>query len=218
MGLLPASGDSFPAPRRDCASAVLPNGNILIHGGGNADLEETSSDGWILDTSATPMPWQSVEALLQLGKRKNHAADKAVSLVLFCFGMPLLNIWHWGIQTGFSSRINIDLPVDVLTSGERSAATDYGIYYVTARVFLQSNIDPFVHGQLYAILPCVRRQTGHVPSGLTTHTKQPTIANKSRGPFSAGVRAVTRTQKLHTPELIFNFKHGFPPLLLLVTY
>ncbi|KIM67639.1 hypothetical protein SCLCIDRAFT_1113083 [Scleroderma citrinum Foug A] len=111
--------------------------------------------------------------------------------------------------------INIDLPVDVLTSGERSAATDYGIYYVTARVFLQSNIDPFVHGQLYAILPCVRRQTGHVPSGLTTHTKQPTIANKSRGPFSAGVRAVTRTQKLHTPELIFNFKHGFPPLLLL---
>jgi len=89
--LLPVSGGSLPGPRRDFASTVLPNGNILIHGGGNADLEETYSDGWILDTSTTPMTWQSIEALSQVGKRKNHAAIQAGGLVLFCFGTPLPN-------------------------------------------------------------------------------------------------------------------------------
>ena len=91
--LLPVSGGPSPSPRRDFASAVLPNGNILIHGGGNADLEETYSDGWILDTSATPMTWQSVEALSQIGQRMDHAAIQAGGLVLFCFGTPLPKIW-----------------------------------------------------------------------------------------------------------------------------
>ena len=85
--LLPVSAGSLPSPRRDFASAVLPNGNILIHGGGNANLEETYDDGWILDTSTTPMTWKSVEALSQVGKRKNHAAIQAGGLVLFCFGI-----------------------------------------------------------------------------------------------------------------------------------
>ncbi|KAL4066923.1 hypothetical protein V8B97DRAFT_1958378 [Scleroderma yunnanense] len=84
--LLPVSSSSLPAPRRNFASVVLPNGNILIHGGGDADLQETYSDGWILDTSATPMTWQSIETLSQVGKRKDHAAIQAGGLVLFCFG------------------------------------------------------------------------------------------------------------------------------------
>ncbi|KAI6042539.1 hypothetical protein EDC04DRAFT_2506759, partial [Pisolithus marmoratus] len=84
--LLVVSTTSLPIPRREFAAVSLPDGNILIHGGADAVLQQTYSDGWILDTGAVPMTWKSVEALSQVGARKNHFAVQAGGLVLFGFG------------------------------------------------------------------------------------------------------------------------------------
>lgn len=84
--LLVVSNSSLPTSRREFAAVSLPDGNILIHGGADAALQQTYSDGWILDTGTTPMTWKSVEALSQIGARKNHFAVQAGGLVLFGFG------------------------------------------------------------------------------------------------------------------------------------
>ncbi|KAH7925830.1 hypothetical protein BV22DRAFT_1194857 [Leucogyrophana mollusca] len=84
--LLPVSSASLPNPRRDFAAVVLVNGEILIQGGGDGQLENTYSDGWVLDTSQNPMVWQAVEALEQIGPRKDHFAIQVGGQVLFGFG------------------------------------------------------------------------------------------------------------------------------------
>ncbi|KAH7890564.1 hypothetical protein F5I97DRAFT_47380 [Phlebopus sp. FC_14] len=84
--VLLVSNSSLASPRRDFSAVVLSNGNILIHGGGDAQLETTYSDGWILDTSQIPMVWQNVEVLAQVGPRKDHFAIQTGGLVLFGFG------------------------------------------------------------------------------------------------------------------------------------
>ncbi|KAI6129827.1 hypothetical protein EV401DRAFT_2066580 [Pisolithus croceorrhizus] len=84
--LLVVSNTSLPVPRREFVAVSLPNGNILIHGGADALLQQTYSDGWILETGTTPMTWKSVEALSQVGARKNHFAAQAGGFVLFGFG------------------------------------------------------------------------------------------------------------------------------------
>ena len=83
---LSISNQSLPTPRRDFAAVVLSNGQVLIHGGGDAQLQATYSDGWILDTGQNPMAWISVAELAQLGQRKDHFAVQAGGYVLFCFG------------------------------------------------------------------------------------------------------------------------------------
>ena len=83
---LSISNESLPSPRRDFAAVVLSNGKVLIHGGGDAQLQTTYSDGWILDTGQNPMVWNSVAALAQVGQRKDHFAVQAGGCVLFCFG------------------------------------------------------------------------------------------------------------------------------------
>ncbi|KAI9570563.1 hypothetical protein HD554DRAFT_2188395 [Boletus coccyginus] len=83
---LSISNESLPNPRRDFAAVVLSNGQVLIHGGGDAQLQATYSDGWILDTGQNPMSWNSVPALAQLGQRKDHFAVQAGGCVFFCFG------------------------------------------------------------------------------------------------------------------------------------
>lgn len=83
---LSISNESLPSPRRDFAAVVLSNGQVLIHGGGDAQLQATYSDGWILDTGQNPMSWNSVPALAQLGQRKDHLAVQANGCVFFCFG------------------------------------------------------------------------------------------------------------------------------------
>ncbi|KAF8442444.1 hypothetical protein L210DRAFT_3536619 [Boletus edulis BED1] len=83
---LSISNKSLPSPRRDFAAVVLSNGQVLIHGGGDTQLQATYSDGWILDTGQNPMVWNGVAALTQLGQRKDHSAVLASGCVLFCFG------------------------------------------------------------------------------------------------------------------------------------
>jgi hypothetical protein len=83
---LSISNESLPSPRRDFAAVVLSNGQVLIHGGGDAQLQTTYSDGWILDTGQNPMVWNSAASLAQLGQRIDHFAVQAGGYVLFCFG------------------------------------------------------------------------------------------------------------------------------------
>lgn len=77
---------TMPNPRRDFAAVVLATGEILIHGGGDGDLQTTYSDGWILNTTQSPMVWQEAPSLQQLGARKDHLAVQCNGQVLFAFG------------------------------------------------------------------------------------------------------------------------------------
>ena len=76
-----------PAPRRGFAAVWLSDDRVLIHGGADAELQSTLTDGWILDTSTNPMTWTSVSALTSIGPRRDHFAIQYGSLVLFGFGM-----------------------------------------------------------------------------------------------------------------------------------
>ncbi|KAG2146140.1 uncharacterized protein EDB93DRAFT_1286409 [Suillus bovinus] len=80
------SNSTIPNPRRDFAAVVLATGEILIHGGGDGELQTTYGDGWILNTTQNPMVWQEVQSLQQLGARKNHLAVQCNGQVLFAFG------------------------------------------------------------------------------------------------------------------------------------
>ncbi|KII85112.1 hypothetical protein PLICRDRAFT_45232 [Plicaturopsis crispa FD-325 SS-3] len=80
------STSSLPSPRRAFAAVLLGSGKILIHGGSDEAFASTYSDGWILDTTQNPMTWASVEALSQLGARRDHFAAAVGSKVMFGFG------------------------------------------------------------------------------------------------------------------------------------
>ena len=78
---------SLPSPRRNFAAVVLSDGRILIHGGSDAVLQTTYSDGWILDTTRDPMVWSQVDSLSSLGARRDHMAVAAGSVLMFGFGV-----------------------------------------------------------------------------------------------------------------------------------
>lgn len=80
------SASNLPSPRRGFAAVKLDGDRVLIHGGGDATLQTTYSDGWILDTSQNPASWSSLSQLSQLGPRKDHFAIAMGSEVVFGFG------------------------------------------------------------------------------------------------------------------------------------
>ena len=77
---------TLPTGRRNFAAVVLSDGRILIHGGSDAVLQTTFSDGWILDTTKNPMAWTHVDALSNLGSRRDHMVVAIGSVVIFGFG------------------------------------------------------------------------------------------------------------------------------------
>ena len=81
---------TLPTARRNFAAVVLPDGRILIHGGSDAVLQTTYSDGWILDTTQDPMVWTQLDSLSVLGPRRDHMAVAIGSVVIFGFGEPLI--------------------------------------------------------------------------------------------------------------------------------
>ncbi len=83
---LSISSDNLPAPRRAFATVWLSDDRILIHGGADAELQNSFSDGWILDTSKNPMTWSNVSALSDIGPRRDHFAIESGSSVLIGFG------------------------------------------------------------------------------------------------------------------------------------
>lgn len=77
---------TLPTARRNFAAVVLSDGRILIHGGSDAVLQTTYSDGWILDTTQDPMVWTQIDSLSALGPRRDHMAVTIGSVVIFGFG------------------------------------------------------------------------------------------------------------------------------------
>lgn len=77
---------TLPSGRRNFAAVVLSDGRILIHGGSDAVLQTTYSDGWILDTTMDPMVWTQVDSLSALGPRRDHMAVAIGPVVIFGFG------------------------------------------------------------------------------------------------------------------------------------
>ena len=76
-----------PSPRRNFAIALLSNNQILIHGGGDATLQNLYSDGAILNLQMTPISWVSAPALGDtLGAFIDHMAIGVGNSVLFGFG------------------------------------------------------------------------------------------------------------------------------------
>ncbi|OSX57606.1 hypothetical protein POSPLADRAFT_1049841 [Postia placenta MAD-698-R-SB12] len=80
------SASSLPDPRRGFAATLVDGGKVVIQGGADAQLQTSYSDGWILDTTKSPMVWTSVSALSELGPRRDHFAVALGSQVLFGFG------------------------------------------------------------------------------------------------------------------------------------
>ena len=80
------NGDTLPSGRRAFACAWLEGDKIIIHGGSDASFQTSYSDGWILDTTSSPMEWSNIAALSQLGARRDHTAVQVGSQVLFFFG------------------------------------------------------------------------------------------------------------------------------------
>lgn len=85
------SSTNVPFGRRAFASTWIEGDRILIQGGSDAELQTTYSDGWILDTTASPMTWTNISALAQVGARRDHFAVQAGNQVLFGFGWYLLS-------------------------------------------------------------------------------------------------------------------------------
>ncbi|GJE94620.1 hypothetical protein PsYK624_107910 [Phanerochaete sordida] len=83
---LSVSSASVPPPRRNFAATVLDSGRVLIHGGSDAVIQNSLSDGWVLDTTQSPMVWSNVSALTQLGPRRDHFAVGLGAIAIFGFG------------------------------------------------------------------------------------------------------------------------------------
>ncbi|KAI8980072.1 hypothetical protein BD414DRAFT_421167 [Trametes punicea] len=83
---LSVSTSSLPSPRRGFAATMLSDGRVLIQGGADAQMQNVFSDGWVLDTTQNPMVWSAVDALSQVGPRRDHFAVALSSEVLFGFG------------------------------------------------------------------------------------------------------------------------------------
>ncbi|CCM03611.1 uncharacterized protein FIBRA_05749 [Fibroporia radiculosa] len=84
--LLPVADTSLPTPRRGFAATLVDGGKVVIQGGADAQLETSYSDGWVLDTTTSPMVWTQVAALSELGPRRDHFAVGLGTQVLFGFG------------------------------------------------------------------------------------------------------------------------------------
>ncbi|TFK90688.1 galactose oxidase [Polyporus arcularius HHB13444] len=79
--------DAFlPSPRRGFAAVALDDGKVLIQGGADADMQNIFSDGWVLDTTQSPLVWSSLDALSQVGPRRDHFAVAVGSEVFLGFG------------------------------------------------------------------------------------------------------------------------------------
>lgn len=77
---------SVPTPRRAFAAVAIDNNKILIQGGSDINLQTNLDNGWILDVSKNPAVWTSVDALTQVGLRRDHFAVFSNGQVIFGFG------------------------------------------------------------------------------------------------------------------------------------
>ncbi|KAG6813961.1 hypothetical protein H0H92_005216 [Tricholoma furcatifolium] len=103
------SSASLPSPRRAFAATTISGGMVLIQGGSDAVLQNNFEDGWILDPSQNPMVWTQVQALSQVGARRDHTAVSSGDQVIFCFG-------YGGSQASSATLYIFDLVTGAFTS------------------------------------------------------------------------------------------------------
>ncbi|KAK0469742.1 uncharacterized protein EV420DRAFT_60223 [Desarmillaria tabescens] len=84
--LISLSTTILPNPRRAFASTCIDGNKVVIQGGSDASYQTTYSDGWILDLSQDSLNWVEVDALTQVGARRDHFAVPIGSSVMFGFG------------------------------------------------------------------------------------------------------------------------------------
>ncbi|PPQ92235.1 hypothetical protein CVT25_008917 [Psilocybe cyanescens] len=77
---------NVPSPRMAFVAVLISGGKIIIHGGSDANLQNNFPDGWVLDTTQSPMTWTPIDALSQLGPRRDHFGISAGDQVIFGFG------------------------------------------------------------------------------------------------------------------------------------
>jgi len=77
---------SLPSPRMAFAAVHFDAGKVIIHGGSNSVLQTNFADGWMLDTSKNPWTWSQIDALTQVGARRDHFAVALGGQVIFGFG------------------------------------------------------------------------------------------------------------------------------------
>jgi hypothetical protein len=82
-----------PTPRIAFAATHLGGGLILIHGGSGPDLQSCLMDGWILDTTKRLWTWTRVDALSQIGAKRDHFAVTIGGQVIFGFGKHCRSIF-----------------------------------------------------------------------------------------------------------------------------
>ncbi|KZT02273.1 galactose oxidase [Laetiporus sulphureus 93-53] len=80
------SSSTLPNSRRGFAATLVDGQKVVLQGGADADLTISYSDGWVLDTTQSPMVWSEVSALSEMGARRDHFAVALGSEVLFGFG------------------------------------------------------------------------------------------------------------------------------------
>ena len=83
---LQVSNTVLPSPRRGFVAVAVDDGKVLVQGGADADMQNVFSDGWVLDTTQNPMVWSTVDALSQVGARRDHFAVAVGSEVFLGFG------------------------------------------------------------------------------------------------------------------------------------
>ncbi|KAF9532457.1 hypothetical protein CPB83DRAFT_846822 [Crepidotus variabilis] len=89
---------SLPSPRLAFVAVCIQGGKIIIHGGSDAGFQTTFSDGWILDTTTNPWTWTTLDALTQLGPRRDHFAVSSGDNVVFGFGYANNGPAPFGVQ------------------------------------------------------------------------------------------------------------------------
>ncbi|KAI0701879.1 hypothetical protein C8T65DRAFT_655941 [Cerioporus squamosus] len=83
---LDVSETVLPSPRRGFIAVALDDGKVLIQGGADAEMQNVFSDGWVLDTTQSPVVWSTVDALSQVGPRRDHFAAAVGSEVFLGLG------------------------------------------------------------------------------------------------------------------------------------
>ena len=58
----------------------------MIQGGCDSSFETNFADGWVLDTTTNPWAWSGIDALAQIGARRDHFAVSYGGQVIFGFG------------------------------------------------------------------------------------------------------------------------------------
>ena len=127
--VIQTSTNTLPSPRMAFAAVSLNDGGILIHGGSGADLQTNFADGWILDTSQNTMGWTHVEALSQIGARRDHFAAPQGDLVLFGFGkrkrtVSKMNIYK-RINKGYDNNGPAPAALQIYNSSSQSFISSF---------------------------------------------------------------------------------------------